>query len=146
MYVATCKPQTNFQGRFTISVELSFQVFFPRQYQKLRFDMTRILLRITSDLPSPAPQSTGFKNIQFSGYFVFFPTPFGSREVFSLPPALAITVYTYCRSYCSASAIHLTLLSQQQYSLAPGSLTKFFNLLNQQHYLIAPGLLYVFFL
>ena len=106
--------------------------------------MTRILLRITSDLPSPAPQSTGFKNIQFSGYFVFFPTPFGSREVFSLPPALAITVYTYCRSYCSASAIHLTLLSQQQYSLAPGSLTKFFNLLNQQHYLIAPGLLYVF--
>ena len=47
--------------------------------------MTRILLRITSDLPSPAPQSTGFKNIQFSGYFVFFPLLSAAGRFFSPP-------------------------------------------------------------
>ena len=35
----------------------------------------------------------------------------------------------------------LTLMNQQHYSTAPGSLKKFFSIQNQQHYLTAPGFL-----
>ena len=94
MCVATCKPRINFQRKFTISVKLSFQVF-SRQYLDYQFAMARIPLRITSGLPLPAPQSSGFKNIQFSGYFRFFSHSFRQQEDFLFhPPHIQLSQFT----------------------------------------------------
>ena len=124
MYVATCEPQIIFQEKFTISAEPFFYpVFFPANI-RITIGHDQEPLKITPGLPPPAPQSTGFQNIQFSGYFVFFSHSFRQHGGF-FPPALAITVYTYFQFDCSASARHLTLSSQQHYCIAPGSLDEF---------------------
>ena len=93
--VATCKPRTSFQRKFTISIKFSFQVFFPINIRTFSFLQPRSSLGSTLSQPQPAPQSTGFnKNIQFSGYFVFPPldSAVGSFS-FSLP-RIQLSQYT----------------------------------------------------
>ena len=103
--VATCKPQINFQRKFTISVKLFFSSFFSRHFLNQQFIMVRILFRITSGSTLACPSQYRDQKHTIQRIFSFFPLIRAAGSFFSLPspPHLAITVYTYYLSHCTAS-------------------------------------------
>ena len=121
MCVATCKPPINFQRRFTISVKLSFQVFFPANIW--------IISLPWPGSPSGSPRvylylPRGVQGLKHTiqRIFCFFPSPFGSKKVFSPPRFSYHSLYLILVFTVQLQQYIFTLMSQQHYSIAPGSL------------------------